>query len=131
MRRTNKQEQRLGEIKYNNQGCPMKIVDYINHDNIIVEFQDKYKCRIHTKYSHFLSGGVKNPYYPNVFNVGIVGNKYPAKVDGKHTKEYKIWHDVIARSFADKPKNKRPTYKNVTCCDEWLLYENFYEWLHN
>lgn len=91
MRRTNKQEQRLGEIKYNNQGCPMKIVDYINHDNIIVEFQDKYKCRIHTKYSHF----------------------------------------VIARSFADKPKNKRPTYKNATCCDEWLLYENFYEWLHN
>jgi hypothetical protein len=21
-------------------------------------------------------------------------------------------------------------YKNVSCCKEWFLYDNFYEWLH-
>lgn len=26
---------------------------------------------------------------------------------------------------------KNPSYQNVTCCNEWLLYENFYEWLHS
>ena len=124
-------EQRLGETKYNNQGCLMKIVEYINHDNIFVEFQDEYRCRVHTKYSHFVSGGVRNPYRPNVFGIGIVGNKYPAKVDGVHTKEYKTWQGMIARAYGQKAKEKRPKYKDVTCCEEWLLYENFYEWLHS
>lgn len=124
-------EQRLGETKYNNQGCLMKIVEYINHDNIFVEFQDKYKCRVHTKYCHFKSGGVRNPYHPNVFGVGIVGNRYSAKINGVHTKEYKAWEGMIARTFGYKPKVKRPKYEGVTCCHEWLLYENFYDWLHS
>ena len=29
-----------------------------------------------------------------------------------------------------KYKEKEPAYKDVTCCGEWLLFENFYEWLH-
>lgn len=44
---------RLGEEKLNNQGCLMKIVEYSKCDDIVVEFQDKYKCRIRTRYSHF------------------------------------------------------------------------------
>lgn len=131
MPRKNEAASRMWIEKFNNQGCLMKIVEYVGSDDVTVEFQDKYKCRVHTKYSHFISGGVRNPYHPNVFSVGIVGNKYPAKINGKHTKEYKVWHDVVARSYADKPKNKRPTYTDVTCCDEWLLFENFYEWLHS
>ena len=124
-------EQRLGEEKYNNQGCLMKIVEYNNCDNIFVEFQDEFKCKIHSKYSHFLSGGIRNPYYPNVFNVGIVGNKYPAKINGEHTKEYKAWQGMIARAYGYVAKEKRPKYEEVSCCDEWLNYETFYEWLHN
>ena len=38
---------------------------------------------------------------------------------------------MLERCYSSKYKNTRPTYKNVTCCNEWLLYENFYEWLHN
>lgn len=122
---------RLGEEKLNNQGCLMKIVEYNKCDDIVVEFQDKYKCRIRTRYSHFSDGGVINPYRPNVLGVGIVGNKYPAKINGEHTKEYKTWRGVISRSYGQVEKRKRPKYKDVICCDEWLLYENFYEWLHS
>lgn len=126
----NLKEQRLGEERYNNQGCLMKVVEYINSDNIIVEFQDIYNGKVHTKYSHFKSGGVRNPYFPNVFNAGMVGNKYPAKINDEHTKEYKTWQGMIARAYGRKAKDRRPRYEYVTCCEEWLLYENFYEWLH-
>ena len=122
---------RLGFTSLNNQGCLMKIIEYNNCDNIIVEFQDKFKAKVHTKYGHFLTGGVKNPYNPTVYNVGASGNKYPTNVNGTKTKEHNTWNGMLTRCFDEKVKEKYPTYKNVICCDEWLLYDNFYEWIHN
>lgn len=126
----NKKIDRLYEEKYNNQGCLMKVVEYNNTCNIVVEFQDEYKARVHTDYRFFLLGEVRNPYHPQVFGVGIVGNNHPTKINGKNTKEYVLWCGMLRRCFDDEYKEKHFTYRNATCCDEWLLYENFYEWLH-
>lgn len=125
-----KKEQRLGKENISNQGCIMKIIEYNNYDDIIVEFQDKHKAKVHTKYGHFKNGGVKNPYYPSVLGVGMLGIKYPSWVKGR-TKEYAAWRGILQRCFDCEYKNKKPTYKNVTCCKEWLYFENFYEWLHS
>ena len=108
----------------------MKIVEYNKCDDIIVEFQDKYKTKVHTSYRHFKAGNVRNPYYPQVYNVGITGDKYPARINGKDTKEYKAWTDMLKRCFDEKEKQRYPTYRDATCCDEWLFFENFHEWLH-
>ena len=121
---------RLGEEKLNNQGSLMKIIEYINSNNIIVEFQDEYKAKINTFYRSFTSGEIKNPYYPSVYNVGMIGVKYPSKANGKEIKEYKVWKNILDRCFNEVEKIKYPTYKDAICCEEWLLYENFYEWLH-
>lgn len=129
--RKNKSDERLKEERLNNQGYLMKIVEYIDFNNITVEFQDEHKAKIHTNYKHFLSGQVKNPYHPTIFNVGILGDKLPAKENGKITKEYNTWSSMLRRCFDEKYKNKKPTYKDVTCCKEWLLFDNFYEWLHD
>ena len=43
-----KRTDRIGEENCNNFGALMKIVEYKDAHNIIVEFQDKYKTRIHT-----------------------------------------------------------------------------------
>lgn len=118
---------RLFETNKNNDGCLMKIVEYNNASDIIVEFQDEYKTRVHTKYGAFKNGAVRNPYHISECNVGIIGNKYPIRVNGKIIKEYKTWHNMLERCF----KKKDRTYENVSCCDEWLLYENFYEWIHS
>lgn len=125
-----KKEERLGQEQLNNQGCLMKIIKYMDCHNIIVEFQDEYNGKVHCSYDNFKKGVVKNPYYPSVFDAGMIGNKYPSRKDNKNTKEYKTWQNMIRRCFDDKTKNKNPTYQNVTCCKEWLIYENFYEWLH-
>lgn len=132
MTRSDKQkEDRLWEENLNYQGCLAKIVGYNKSNDIVVEFQDKYKSRIHTSYRHFLSGQIKNPYHPTVFGVGILGNKYPSQINGKLTKEYNMWSGMLRRCYDEKYKDKKPTYRYVKCCDEWLLYENFYEWLHS
>ena len=122
---------RVGTVGINKQGSKMKVISYNSKSDIIVEFQDKYKVRVHTEWRHFIEGNVKNPYAPSVLNVGITGAKYPVEKDGKTIKEYIAWYSIILRSYDKDFKEYCPTYENVTVCDEWLLYENFYEWLHS
>ena len=121
-----KRQYRLGEESINYQGSAMKVVEYKNTNNIIVEFQDNYKACVHTAYQEFQSGRVRNPYYKEIYKVGMIGNKYSAK-----TPEYKLWYSILTRCFDEKYKDREPTYNDVTCCEEWLLFENFYEWLHS
>ena len=127
----NQKQQRLGEEKLNKQGCLMKIIEYNNAIDITVEFQDEYKIQVHTTYYNFKKGGVKNPFSPSVCGVGILGNRYPATINNKKTKEYNSWQNMLTRCFDEKEKQKYPTYKNATCYEKWLLFDNFYEWLHS
>ena len=136
MNKKNMANERIGLEKHNKFGDLMKIILYNNAHDIVVEFQDLYKAQVHTEWKHFNKGEVKNPYSPSVFGVGITGNKYPAcyyddNGKKKNTKEYQTWMCVLQRSFYSKEKERHSTYKNVTCCEEWLLFENFYEWLHS
>lgn len=109
----------------------MKIIEYNDCNNIIVEFQDKYKTKTHAQYCNFVSGSIKNPYYPSIYGVGVVGNKYPRTINCKNIKEYDTWIHMLQRCFDDKLKKKQPAYNDVTCCEKWLNYENFYEWIHS
>lgn len=126
-----KTENRLGEENVNHQGCLMKVIEYNRVDDIIVEFQDEYKGRVHTQYQSFIRGNVKNPYYPMVLGIGMLGNKYPSKIDNMETKEYQAWKGMIYRCYDKKTKSRNIAYQDATCCKEWLCFENFYEWLHS
>ena len=54
---------RTGETSVSNVGCVMKIVAYNNREDIIVEFQDEHKYRVHTSYQNFKKGKCKNPFF--------------------------------------------------------------------
>lgn len=41
---------------------------------------------------------------------------------------YSSWRNMITRSYSQKSKEKRPTYQNVTVCEEWLVFSNFRNW---
>lgn len=130
----NLRDERIGLEKYNNEGYIMKIIEYDNVSNIIVEFQDDYMATVHTGFNCFKNGCTKNPYHPTVFGVGITGNKYTAYYIDKNgkkkaTKEYQTWTDMLRRCYDEKYKYY--TYNDAVVCDEWLLYDNFYEWLHS
>lgn len=126
----NRFSDRLGMEKICTQGYLMKIVEYNNPNDIIVEFQDQYKGRVKTGWHHFVKGLVRNPYHPNQYG-GMSGNKYITAINQKSIKEYNVWKGMLQRCFDIKTKIKHPAYKDVTCCKEWLLFENFYEWLHS
>lgn len=120
-------KERLGVEKTNNQGCIMKIIEYINANHMTIQFLDEYKHIIHNvRWSHFTNGEIKNPYAKTVYQIGIKGDKYSSK-----TYEYKAWQHLMERCYDDKWKNKYKYYLNTSICNEWLLYENFYEWLHS
>lgn len=109
----------------------MHIVEYNNSSDMIVEFQDNFKTKVHATYRDFKDGEVKNPYHSSVYGVGMIGVKYQSRIGKKNTKEYNTWLNVLKRCFDIKEKERNPTYKDVTCCNDWLCFENFYEWLHS
>lgn len=42
---------------------------------------------------------------------------------------YLVWQCMINRCFSEKYKQKFTTYKEVTCCDEWLYFSKFKAWM--
>jgi hypothetical protein len=120
---------RLGAEKVNSQGYLMKLIEWHNSENIVVEFQDKYKCKVQSSWSQFQSALIHNPYHPNKFG-GILGDKYSTVHNGKTDKEYHAWKGILERCYDDVTKEKNPTYRDAICCEEWLYYPNFYEWMH-
>lgn len=111
-------------IVKNISGFTMKCIAYRNSMDIDVEFLDGNCCIVkNVQWNNFIRGKVKNG------KIGKVDIPVTDK-DGKITKEYYTWHHMLERCYDNEIKNKKPTYKNVTCCDEWLVFGNFYKWLH-
>ena len=74
------------------------------------------------------SGSIKDSYVPSVCGVGILGAKYPSKVNGRNTKEYNLWKNMLERCYSDTSKKKNPTYEGCEVSDNFKSYEYFYEW---
>lgn len=52
---------------------------------------------------------------------------------GKHSfstskQERNLWGCLLKRCFCEKYHKTKPTYKDVTVCEEWLDFQNFAEW---
>ena len=120
---------RLGISNFNYQNCKMTIVEYNNCDDIIVEFQDKYKAKIHAQYADFKKGSISNPYYPSVCGIGFLGEgKHIAWEDNKNTKKYDAWNNMIKRAYNKNLHKKHPTYEDCSVCKEWHNFQNFGDW---
>ena len=127
---------RTGETNISNEGCVVKIVEYNNCNDIIIQFEDEHKYWLHTSYKHFKNGECKNPFFPSVYGHGYLGIDKNGNVpktkefkDGKwcSTWEYDKWQSMLIRCFDNKFKERNPTYKDVSCCNRWLCFANFLE----
>lgn len=116
-------------INKNSFGTEMKIIDYINMNKVLIEFQDEHKYQKYVDMGNFRKGVACNPYDKTILNVAYVG-------DGKYSKEkdkecYTCWHNILIRCFDLKYKEKYPTYKDASIVDEWLDFQTFAKWYYD
>lgn len=125
---------RLGEIRKNKKGTLMKIIKYRSSSDIDIMFLDEYNyVKTHANYNNFVKGSVMNPYDRTVYDIGYIGlGDYAIKIGTEKTQAYRVWHEMIARCYAEAQKEKCPTYYNIaTVCEEWKCYQTFAEWYTN
>jgi hypothetical protein len=84
---------REGEINTNYQGCKMKIIKYNNTKDMDVLFIDTNNIKKHTEYRKFKSGKIKNRFYPDVANIGYIGDIDNISKNGIHFYSYRVWRD--------------------------------------
>ena len=107
-----------------------KIVKYNHAKDVEIQFL-KTGYETLAQLGNIRNGKVKDLYAPSVCGVGILGTKYPSKVNGRNTKEYDLWYSMLRRCYSDNSKKKRPTYEGCEVSDKFKSYEYFYEWCHS
>lgn len=60
-------KERLGQTKINSQGIQMTIIEYINSENMTVEFNDDNKTKKPTTWNSWKSGRVRNPNFKKAY----------------------------------------------------------------
>lgn len=124
----NLREERLGEIRRNKYGTPMKIIRYDNSKNIWIKFLDEYGIEKHTDYQSFERGNTLNPYNKTICGIGYIGKTSTIDSDGKHKKSYICWKSMFVRCYSEKKQKKHSSYKMCIVCKEWYNYANFEKW---
>ena len=70
----------IGKICKSKSSGDFKIVKYNNSANVVIQFM-KTGFETVAQLGHIRNGNVKDPYSPSVFGVGVLGTKYPVKIN--------------------------------------------------
>lgn len=122
-------ENRLNCKGVNNNGEEMVIIKYINSKNIDVYFPKYNYINKNKTFPNFKKGNIRCPYTKNVYGVGYLGDgEYKTKENGKITRVYDVWRNMIRRCYSKEDKKSFMSYKAVTVCEEWHNFQNFAKW---
>ena len=119
----------VGKVCKSNLSGDFKILKYNDKTNVEVQFlKTGYETTV--QLTNIRNGNVKDPYSASVCGVGVLGTKYPSKINGVLTKEYELWNNMLKRCYSDDFKKKHPTYIDCEVSDKFKSYVYFYEWCH-
>ena len=117
----------VGKVCKSKLSGDFKILKYNNSENVEIQFINTGYETIATL-GNIRNGYVKDLYLPSVFNVGVLGAKYPPSINGVKTKEHELWQNMLQRCYSTTLKKKHPAYKDCEVSDNFKCYEYFYEW---
>ena len=117
----------VGKVFKSTSSGDFKILKYNDRANVEIQFLNTGFETV-ARLNHIRNGKVKDPYAPSVCGVGVLGTRYPSSEYGVHTKEYKLWCNMLRRCYSDDFKKKRPTYEGCEVSENFKSYEYFYEW---
>ena len=121
---------KTGEEILNNFGSKMIIKEYRNNKDIDVYFPEYDWTFEHARYDHFKNRNIKCPYEPRTYGHGYLGEgKYEVKENGKITKEYNIYHDMLKRCYDTKYHEKESTYKDCKVEKYLLNFQHMGKWI--
>jgi hypothetical protein len=107
---------------------PLKIIKYTSRKNVDVEFIDT-GFRATTRSDRILSGKIKDPLHPSIYEVGYLGEgKYCSTKGRGLTKTYTAWKAMLRRCYCPKALTVRPSYLNCTVDERWHNFQVFAEW---
>ena len=122
---------KVGEIGYNKFGSKMIIVEYRTAKDIDIYFPEYDWTARSVQYSQFKNGTISCPYERRTYGVGYLGEgKYKTKQNGKATKCYITWKDMLKRCYDSTYHKKHPTYKDCEVYNKWLNFQNFAKWYY-
>lgn len=97
----NRVASRVGEKKKQNNGLVATIIEYINSENIVVEFEDG--VRVNSKYYNFKNGKIGNK------NVSL-SRRIPNSKNGKRITDYKLMNNGLYAKVIGQKKEKGLKY---------------------
>lgn len=116
---------RCGLAATTKQGYVCEIVEYINANNVTVNFVGT-DAFVKTYWKGFIDGRLENPYHPTFFGLGYKGvGDFKFIVDGKKTKACRGWIAMLQRCYG---KEGLPTYRGCEVCESWYNFQNFAKW---
>jgi hypothetical protein len=119
---------KTGEKHITSQGYKIEIIECNNSHDCTVKFEDDFIIN-NLHYSNIKKGNIKNPYHPSVHGIGYLGEGvYKAHIGKTATKCYLKWNRMLQRCYDKKYQEKKPTYKEVSVCEEWHNFQNFAKW---
>lgn len=119
--------ERLGEKVIQKCGELAFIVEYVNSEDITIQFKrtgELVKCT----YGNFVRGEVKSHFNPTVYGVGITGVEPTRDENGEVLDSYDCWTEMLKRCYSSKYQEKHQTYKGCYVSEDWLYYPNFKMW---
>lgn len=122
-------KERLGEKHRTKQNCYVEIIEYNNSLNCTIKFlNSRGNVLYNIEYDRIKKGTVVNPYHPNKYNGYIGEGAYQSSYNGKCSRNYKVWTDMLKRVYSEEYHIKKPTYKDISLCQEWHNFQNFGKW---
>lgn len=127
----------VGQVHKSQQGSEFTIVEIINRNNIVIEFNDNFKFRYSVRSVNLATGEINNPYFPSISGVGYlgVGNYACSDYDENGVRTpavaYTIWKEMIQRCYNEVRQETQPSYKGCSVNLIWHCYQNFAYWYYN
>lgn len=118
-----------GDVFKTNEGGSVTVIDYRGRREVVVKHNDQYEHAATVQADNLRRGKVKNPYFASVFGVGYlgVGDKKQA-VNGKTTKTYKTWKNMLKRCYCPKTQSNNRSYIGCSVHEDWHNFQSFAEW---
>ena len=120
---------RTGEKNINTFGSEMIIVEYRMNRDVDVYFPQYNWTFKGATYQSFKNSQIKCPYERRLYGIGYIGEgKFKAIENGKLTRVYDTWHDMLRRCYDKEFHKKNSTYIDCEVSEEWYNFQNFGMW---